>query len=190
MRACVRGGGKRVRAWETHIASRALAEAGALQRDVAAAVHAHTSSGLRELGRAGIKRGGRQGARGGASTAFQCGEGLRGRAVRGREGRRTTLASQPVNDTSFIAMSPAPSALIAFFTPQFNRLRTSFLPSTIISEVEDSTFGPLVKPWKEVAVPVVKTERTSSITVFVAASPEFTITNNKSFAILKIAGTF
>ena len=50
MRVCVYGGGKRVRAWETHQASRALAEAGALQRDVAAVPHVHTSSVLRKLG--------------------------------------------------------------------------------------------------------------------------------------------
>ena len=79
-------------------------------------------------------------------------------------------------------MSPAPSALIEFLTPQFNRLRTSFLPSTIISEVEDSIFGPQVNPWNDVAVPVVNTERTSSITVFDAASPELTRLRSSSFA--------
>ena len=54
VRACVCGGGKRVRAWETHQGSLALSEACPLQRDAATVEHDHTSSGLRELGREGI----------------------------------------------------------------------------------------------------------------------------------------
>ena len=79
-------------------------------------------------------------------------------------------------------MFPAPSALIAFFTPQLSKLITSFRPSTMIRESELSTFGPQVNPWKLVAVPTVKTERTSSTTVLLAASPELTKARRSSFA--------
>ena len=79
-------------------------------------------------------------------------------------------------------MLPEPSALMAFFTPQLSRFRTSFRPSTMMREDEDSTFGPQVNPWKDLAVPTVNTERTSSITVFDAASPEFTSVSKSSLA--------
>ena len=60
----------------------------------------------------------------------------------------------------------------------------------MISESLDSTFGPQVRPWKFFAVPTVRTLRTSSITVLVAASPEFTISNSKSLARSITALTF
>ena len=72
---------------------------------------------------------------------------------------------------------------MAFLIPKFNKLRTSFLPSTKINESLDSTFGPHVNPWKFFAFPTVNTLLTSSITVFVAASPEFTISRSRSFAL-------
>ena len=59
---------------------------------------------------------------------------------------------------------------------------TSFLPSTMMSESELCTFGPHVSPWKLVAVPTVSTERTSSTTVLLAASPELTSARSNSFA--------
>ena len=52
----------------------------------------------------------------------------------------------------------------------------------MMSEDEDSTLGPQVNPWKDLAVPTVKTERTSSMTVLEAASPEFTMVSNNSLA--------
>ena len=79
-------------------------------------------------------------------------------------------------------IDPAPSQEIAFLTPKFSKFLTSFLPSTTINESLDSIFGPQVSPWKFFAVPTVRTLRTSSITVFVAASPELTISSNRSFA--------
>ena len=44
-------------------------------------------------------------------------------------------------------------------------------------------FGPQVSPWNCFAVPTVNTERTSSITVFDAASPELTKSRSSSLAL-------
>ena len=97
------------------------------------------------------------------------------------DGDRDTLL--PVGKVDeFLLDVPEPSALMAFFTPQLRRFRTSFRPSTMMSEDEDSTLGPQVNPWKDLAVPTVKTERTSSMTVLEAASPEFTMVSNNSLA--------
>ena len=79
-------------------------------------------------------------------------------------------------------MEPAPSAEIAFFTPQLSKFLTSFLPSTTISDDDDSIFGPQVRPWNCFAVPTVSTDLTSSITVFDAASPELTSSSSSSLA--------
>ena len=52
----------------------------------------------------------------------------------------------------------------------------------MMSESELWTFGPQVNPWKFVAVPTVRTDRTSSTTVLLAASPELTNARRSSLA--------
>ena len=78
---------------------------------------------------------------------------------------------------------PEPIVAIAFLIPNFNKFRTSFLPSTIIIASLSETLGPAVIPEISFSVSKVKTALTSSSMFLESSWPELTIFKSRVLAL-------